>query len=452
MIEIPLEHHGRLPLYRQIANHLKRMVQNGTLTCGYRLPGSRELASSLGISRATVVLAYDLLEDDGFIEQKGRRGSFVSWKKTCKMSSLTDSGPVLDLASGLPSADLVPWERIASLSRDSLLGAGPDSLYDTPPEGLLTLRKALVRHAARRGIPASKDDAIVTSGARHALSVYIEAMFLKGVRRLWIEELTYPEIRRMAAGAGMEIRTVPMDLPYFIESLEKIERGDLLYLVPSFHNPTGRTLPQDTRRTVLESASRSGFWVIEDDAYGELRFGESSVPALKSIDSENRVLYLSSFSQLLFPGMRIGYVLLPDETRKEFLAVLERTSGATSSLVQHVVHSFIEDGSLEVALDLARNSMASRMRSLCGAIGEKIPGFRFEAPQGGIYLWLETKGLPGSEAARIAKGADVGVIPGGSFRYPEMDIDAVRLSVSRVTTPMIHEAVGRLSEVWRKGK
>ncbi len=209
MIEIPLEHHGRLPLYRQIANHLKRMVQNGTLTCGYRLPGSRELASSLGISRATVVLAYDLLEDDGFIEQKGRRGSFVSWKKTCKMSSLTDSGPVWDLASGLPSADLVPWERIASLSRDSLLGAGPDSLYDTPPEGLLTLRKALVRHAARRGIPASKDDAIVTSGARHALSVYIEAMFLKGVRRLWIEELTYPEIRRMAAGAGMEIRTVP---------------------------------------------------------------------------------------------------------------------------------------------------------------------------------------------------------------------------------------------------
>ncbi len=449
MIEIPLEHHGRLPLYRQIAAHLRRMVQNGTLTLEDRLPGSRDLAESLGVSRTTVVLAYDLLEDDGYIEQRGRRGAFVSWKKTYQLEDLVDSGPVWDLASGLPSADLVPWERVASLSREALLRGGPGSLFDTPPEGLMALRKALVRHAARRGIPARKDEAIVTSGARHALSVFIEAMSLKGVRRLWIEELTYPEIRRMAKGAGMEIRTVPIELPAFLEAISGIERGDLLYLVPSFHNPTGRTLPQEVRRQVLESASRSGFWIIEDDAYGELRFGDSSVPALKSIDNANRVLYLSSFSQLLFPGMRIGYVLLPDETRKEFLAVLTRTSGATSSFVQHVVHSFIEDGSLEEALDLARNSMASRMRALCGAITEKMPGFRFESPQGGIYLWLETKGFPGSEAFRIAREADVGVVPGISFSYPERDVNAVRLSVSRVSTPMIQEAVGRLSALWR---
>ena len=208
-------------------------------------------------------------------------------------------------------------------------------------------------------------------------------MALKGVKRLWIEELTYPEVRLMAQGAGLEIATVPVEPEAFLASLSRIGPGELLYLIPSFHNPTGRTLSPEQRKNVLEAASRTGFWVIEDDAYGELRFGESSVPALKSIDQESRVLYLGSFSQLLFPGMRIGYVLVPEETRKEFLSVLERTSGSTSSLVQHLVNAFIEDRSLEVSLDLARNSMASRMRTLCNCLGATLPRLPFETPQGG---------------------------------------------------------------------
>ncbi|MDO9509362.1 MAG: PLP-dependent aminotransferase family protein [Thermovirgaceae bacterium] len=452
MIEIPLEPHGRTPLYRQIASHLRRMVQNGTLSYEDRLPGSRELAQTNGVSRATVVLAYDLLEDDGFIEQRGRRGSFVSWKKARISADSRDRDPIWDLASGLPSGDLVPWDRVASLASEALFAAGPDALYDTPTEGLPGLREALVRHAARRGIPARRDEAIVTSGARHALSVSIDAMALKGVRTLWVEELTYPEIRRMAAASGLNVRTVPMDSSLFVDSLSCIGKREVLYLIPSFHNPTGRTLSIDVRRMVLSAASERGFWVIEDDAYGELRFGEASVPALKSIDGENRVLYLGSFSQLLFPGMRIGYVLLPDEIKKEFLSVLERTSGATSSIVQQVVHAFIENGSLEDALDLARNSMAARMRTLCQAISERLPGCIFETPQGGIYLWLEIPGIEGSRAFRLAEEAGVAVVPGKVFVHPPGDIEAVRLSVSRISAVMINEAVERMAEAWKNGK
>lgn len=449
LIEIPLEPNGRAPLYRQIASHLGRMIQNGTIPCGDRLPGSRDLARNLGVSRATVVLAYDLLEDDGFIEQKGRRGSFVSWKKMQILNNPRNNGPVWDLASGLPSGDLVPWERVASLTREALLNAGPDSLFDTPSEGLPGLRNALVRHAARRGIPAGRDEVIVTSGARHALSVSIEALAAKGARRLWIEELTYPEIRRMAKASGMDVRTVPMDISFFVDSLASIGRGEVLYLIPSFHNPTGRTLPIDVRKAVLSAASGRGFWVIEDDAYGELRFGEESVPALKSIDADNRVLYLGSFSQLLFPGMRIGYVLLPEEVKNDFLSVLERSSGATSSFVQQVVYSFIEDGSLEESLDLARNSMASRMRTLCMELSDRMPDCVFDPPKGGIYLWLRTPGIEGSIFYKAAGKADVAVVPGSFFAQQAGDVEAVRLSVSRISTVMIQEAVRRLTEVMR---
>ncbi|HPD97630.1 MAG TPA: PLP-dependent aminotransferase family protein [Synergistales bacterium] len=448
MIEIPLEPGGMTPLYRQIAGHLRRMVQNGTLSCGDRLPGSRELAQSLGISRTTAVMAYDLLEDDGFIERKGRRGSFVSLKRAQSLIAPSDTGPIWDLASGLPSGDLVPWERVASITRENISFIGPGFMFDTPLEGSAGLRKALVRHAARRGIPAKRDEAIVTSGARHALSLTIDAMALKGVRRLWIEELTYPEAVRMAAGSGIDVTSVPMDQDAFVESLSRIERGEVLYLVPSFHNPTGRTLPIDIRKEVLSSASKRGFLVVEDDAYGELRFCDSSVPALKSIDTENRVIYIGSFSQLLFPGMRIGYVLLPDDIRDEFLKIMERTSGSTSSLVQNVVHAFIEDGSLESSLENARRSMSERMATLCREIGEKLPCFTFEQPQGGIYLWLGTHGLGGEEAARLASEADVAVVPGRHFVNPNRDIEAVRLSVSRVSPAMITEAVQRLSRVW----
>lgn len=423
------------------------MVQNGTLPCEERLPGSRDLAQNLGVSRTTVVLAYDLLEDDGFIEKKGRRGSFVSWRKAQVFSKSRDCGPIWDLASGLPSGDLVPWERVAFLTREALLQAGPDSLFDTPPEGLPGLRNALVRHAARRGIPARRDEVIVTSGARHALSVSIEALAAKGVRRLWIEELTYPEVGRMAAASGMDVRTVPMEIPLFVDALASIGAGEILYLVPSFHNPTGRTLPIDVRRTVLSAASMNGFWVIEDDAYGELRFGEESVPALKSIDGDNRVLYLGSFSQLLFPGMRIGYVLLPDDVKNEFLSVIERTSGATSSFVQQVVCSFVEDGSLEESLDLARNLMAARMRTLCRELSDRMPACTYETPKGGIYLWLETPGIGGSRIFEAAGKADVAVVPGSVFVHPEREVDAIRLSVSRISTAMIQEAIKRLAGI-----
>jgi GntR family transcriptional regulator/MocR family aminotransferase len=271
---------------------------------------------------------------------------------------------------------------------------------------------------------------------------------LKGVKRLWIEELTYPEVRLMAQGAGLQIASIPVEPVAFQASLSRILPGELLYLIPSFHNPTGRTLSPEQRKHVLEAASRMGFWIIEDDAYGELRFGESSVPALKSIDRESRVLYLGSFSQLLFPGMRIGYVLMPEETRKEFLSVLERTSGSTSSLVQHVINAFIEDRSLEVSLDLARNSMASRMRALCKSLDALLPRMSFEIPQGGIYLWLGTPGISGDLAAEAAKRVGVGVVPGRLFSYPEEDIQAVRLSVSRLSTVMIREAIGRVASAW----
>ncbi len=425
------------------------MIQNVTFPCGIRLPGSRGLARSLGVSRTTVVLAYDLLEDDGFIEQRGRKGSFVSWKKAETLNNFRDCVPVWDLASGLPSGDLVPWERVASLTREALLEAGPSSLFDTPPEGLPGLRNALVRHAARRGIPAGRDEVIVTSGARHALSASLEALAAKGVRRLWIEELTYPEIRRMATASGMDVRTVPMEMPLFVETLALIGSGEVLYLVPSFHNPTGRTLSIDVRRIILAAASREGFWIIEDDAYGELRFGEESVPALKSIDGDNRVLYLGSFSQLLFPGMRIGYVLLPEDVKNAFLSVLERSSGATSSFVQQVVYAFIEDGSLEESLDLARSSMAERMRTLCLELSNKMPDCVFDPPKGGIYLWLETPGIDGSIFFEAAGKADVAVVPGSVFVHPARDVEAVRLSVSRITAAMIQEAVKRLAGAMR---
>lgn len=450
VLEIPLDRSVDISLYRQIALHLRRMVESGALPHGERLPGSRELAGDLGVSRTTVTLAYDLLEDDGFIEQMDRRGSYVVWKKSRIRPPALEEDVTWDMASGSPSADLVPWERLASLSREVFLARGPELLQGVPSAGLPALRRSLVRHSATRGIPARWEDVVVTAGVQQGLFVALRSLGRMGAKKVWIEELTYPDVKTMASLAGLELGAIPMDPEEMIGRVSSMGRTDVLYLVPSFQNPTGRTIPLDARRALLSEASRRGVWIIEDDAYGEFRYGDESVPALRAMEEADRVIYLGSFSQLLFPGLRHGYVLCPENVMPVFLETLEIAAGMVSALVQHVVLAFIEEGGLSWSLSAARGAVASRMSALCRALSELPFPFFFNQPCGGIYLWLETPGLGGDRAASLALGGDVAVTPGSIFAFDSRDMEAVRLSVSRLDSAEIPHAVNGLKRAWER--
>jgi len=447
LLEIPIHRESGIPLYFQVAEHIRRLVSSGALSPGTRLPGSRILSGELDVSRTTVMQAYALLEAEGILRLEGRRGAFVIGE--CQASGAQQTGDgALDLASGLPSMDLVPVKSITRALRDILRRSPEAALLGSPPEGLEPLRRVLVSHAAARGIPASWESLFVTAGLQEGLATLLRTLAVSGTRTLWVEPLTYPDAVLMARSEGLEVRCLPENPAEIPRIVCGMKPSDALYLIPSFHNPLGRTLPLTLRRAILAETVRTGTWVIEDDAYGELRYGEESVPALKSLPEAERVLYMGSFSQVLFPGLRFGYMLLHPSLTEGAGAVRKIRTGGASSLVQMLVLNLIETGDLSRALDAARRQMAIRMEALTGVISKVLPGYPFLRPEGGIYLWLETPGIVGRHAVSRAAERGVRLSPGEEFSVSGKEVEAVRISISRHGAQALVGAVCAMASAW----
>jgi GntR family transcriptional regulator/MocR family aminotransferase len=285
---------------------------------------------------------------------------------------------------------------------------------------------------------------------QEGLSTLLKALAVSGARTLWVEPLTYPDVILMARSEGLEVRCLPGNPSEIPECVSCMTPLDALYLIPSFHNPLGRTLPLGLRRGILAETVRNGAWVIEDDAYGELRYGEESVPALKSLPEAERVLYMGSFSQVLFPGLRFGYLLLCPALSESTGAVRRIRTGGASSLVQMLVLRLIESGNLARALDAARLQMSIRMESLAGSLSRELPDYPFSRPEGGIYLWLGTPGIDGVEAASTAEESGVRLVPGIEFSVLGERVEAVRLSTSRHGAQSLAQAVCAMAAAWGK--
>lgn len=448
VIEIPLDKFSKIPLYRQIAMHLERMIKTGSIGNGTKLPGTREMALYLGVSRTTVLRAYECLEGSDNILQKGRSGAYVKCEKVFPSLPENPGYSFLDMDSGTPSPDLVPSAVLSKLSRDLLLERGEEVLKGAPAGGLPELRKTLVLHAASRGIPASWEDVMVTTGGLESLSLSMKVLKASGVRRILMEELTYPEAVLIAKSLDLKISKISYQDRDLEVDLNGLSSTDALYLVPSFQNPTGRTLSQSVRDIILQNSIEKGYWVIEDDAYGELRYGESSVPALKAMNGSSRVVYTGSFSQPLFPGLRLGYSLVPGILTNDFMAFQSVASGAVSSLVQYIVLDFIKEGFFSQALDTARATIHDRMCSMGEFLKEYLPRCKFSLPLGGIYLWLQTPGINGDLAEKKALEQGVKLSSGNTFCWTGRKIDAVRLSLSTLDRLQLRHAARKLKLAW----
>lgn len=441
MLEIPLQRGTSCPLYRQIARHLKTMIDRGTLAAGLRLPGTRELAQALSVSRTTTTEAYGLLVSEGYIVERGRSGSYVAPRPSAPPTvAAAFVEPLWDLASENPSPGLLPSSSVRGLIR-SLLAEGGDLFASSPVEGRDDLRSALVAHGALRGIPARSAHLVVTGGGLEGLSTALGALKELGTKKVWVEELTFPDLVAMARSEGLDVGSLPLDEEALVECLGTVEAGEVVYLIPSFHNPTGRTLSFEARRALLAEGERRGFWIIEDDTYGEFRYGLSSVPALKSLDGADRVLYIGSFSQLLLPGLRVGYALLPPSLRESFLAVKSRRQGPVSTLTQRVALGFISGGGLDRGLVRLRAILSRRMETLVEALRREFPQWETTKPQGGIYLWADTGSTDGRVVADVARSRGVALMAGAPFAWPNRAVCGLRFSVSRLDGAALSGAV-----------
>ncbi|GAB2887824.1 aminotransferase-like domain-containing protein [Streptomyces mayteni] len=364
--------------------------------------------------------------------------------------ALTARPEVISFAGGLPAPELFDAAAIRA-AYDRVLAEAPRKVLQyATTEGDPALRASVAGRLGRRGLPTEVDELLITAGSQQALAILATALLEPGDVVL-VEDPTYLAALQCFGFAGARVLPVPCDAdgvdPAALERLIVAERPRLLYLIPTFHNPTGRTMPAERRRAVAESAARHGIWLVEDDPYGELRFEGESAPWLAAYPGvEDRAVLLGSFSKIMAPGMRLGWLRAPAALRRACVIAKQAADLHSSTVDQAAAARYLADSDLDAHLTRVRAAYRERRDALLAGLPAALPpGSTWNRPAGGMFVWA---GLPaGHDATALLRTAidhDVAYVPGAPFYAGPADPTTLRLSFTTHTPDEIAEGLRRL--------
>ena len=369
--------------------------------------------------------------------------------------ALTEQPGVISFAGGLPAPELFDASGLRAAFAAVLSGpaAGRALQYSTT-EGDPALRSALAARLCDRGLATTAEQLLVTSGSQQALTL-VATVLLEPGDVVLVEEPSYLAALQAFQLAGAEVVPVPCDDhgldPDAVAALAARHGARLLYTVPTFQNPTGRTLPLARRTALVEVAARAGLWVIEDDPYGELRYAGEPEPALASLPgADDRVLALSTLSKVAAPGLRIGWVRAPETLRRPLTVAKQAADLHSSTVDQAAAARWLAVVDLEAHLRALREAYGARRDALLGGLAAALPpGSVHNRPEGGMFVWAR---LPdGWDADRLLRRAlerDVAFVPGAPFFAGPPDRATLRLSFTAHPPAEIAEGLRRLRAAW----
>jgi 2-aminoadipate transaminase len=382
------------------------------------------------------------------------RARHVGASPVREILALTARPEVISFAGGLPAPELFDADGIRAAYDRVLAERAPQVLQYSTTEGDPALRAAVAARLTGRGLATAPDDLLVTGGSQQGLTLLATALLEPGDTVL-VENPTYLAALQCFGFAGARVVPVPTDgegvVPEALEELVVRERPKLLYLVPNFQNPTGRTLSTARRRAVAAVAGRHGLWIAEDDPYGELRFEGGRDPWIASFDeAADRTVLLGSFSKIMAPGMRLGWLRAPAGLRRACVVAKQAADLHTSTVDQAAAARYLADCDLDAHLDRIRTAYRSRRDALLAGLPAALPaGSTWNRPQGGMFVWVR---LPdGHDAAALLRAAithDVAYVPGAPFFAADPDEAALRMSFTTHTPEEIREGLARLAKVF----
>jgi len=463
-----LRHDSPIPLYRQLYEDIAGRIRSGELENGVRLPATRELAGLLGLNRTTVSAAYDLLETEGLISGQVGRGSFVTVQRTppagVDWAALLDSAAppifqggsfdrnIVSFATSRPARDLFPLDDFRASCADVMARPDlPDILQLGSPSGYEPLRQHLLETARRQGLAGAADDLIVTNGCQQALDL-IGRVLLRPGDAVAVEDPVYPGLKNLLAGMGVRLAGIPLsDDGFDVAQLGRVierERLRLLVVTPNFQNPTGLTMPLAARQSILEAAQAAGVPIVENDAYGELRYWGDPVPAIKQLDSTGGTVLLRSFSKVSFPGLRVGWALGPQALISRLQQAKEASDLHTDQLSQAVLLEFAESGRLEAHRSRVLQAGAERLRATLDACRLLPRGTRWTQPEGGMNVWVRLPD-PVDAVDLLPRAREVGIayLPGRYFAVSRLDRGALRLSFAGPAPELIRAGLATLGRL-----
>lgn len=477
-MNLTIDKKDALPLYRQIVRQIREMILSAQLPAGFHLPPERRLAEALGVTRTTVINAYDALKSEGLVDARVGHGTVVTaarqpfpegniartvtWPHLFRDEGLRTPDPlvrdlleaasrpdVITFAIGLPSPDHLPVDMMRDVMERLMHEAGPQLFLQTPTEGSPSLREALGKWLTTRGIVCSMDELLVLSGSQQGLHLAAR-VFLNPGDTVIIEAPTYFGAMEAFRRAGARLLAVPTDPAgmqvEMLAGLLRHHRPKLIYVQPSFANPSGAVMSVERRRMLLQLAVSYGIPVLEDDTYSELRYDGSSLPSLKSLDPAGLVLSLGTFSKTLFPGLRLGWLAAPRQVIRQFALAKQTEDLHAGTLGQYVLERLVRSGRLDAHIEKMRGIYRERRKRMAAALdANAVDGMTWQTPAGGFYFWCE---LPrSSDRARLsARAADesVSFLPGYPCFADEPPTSYIRLSFSYPPLESIEEGIKRL--------
>lgn len=468
----------RIPMYEQLYTAIAGAIRGGALLHGEKLPSKRALCDQLGVSRATVETAYELLTAEGYVESRPRSGFYVSdyqllpAREGQPAEIAAGSSPVCSVTQnspanagltdrGVPSpqqpaespfstsavdVSAFPYTSWAKLYKEVVYNS-PELLQRGEPRGEPALRQALSRLlSAYRGVRCTPEQIVVGAGIETLLEQLIT---LFGPDTVYgVEDPGYPAIRRSLESRGRSIRFVPLDGAGMDAEALAASGASVAYLTPSHQFPLGVTMPATRRSRLLRWAAEGERWIIEDDYDSEFRYGVRPIPSMQGMDRADRVIYVGTFSRSLAPAIRLAYMVLPPALLARWQRTFGRQQPTVSRYEQNVMARFLEDGYYGRYIRRVGNLYAHRRQTLLREL-EKVPGLGVSGADGGIHFLLTCLRRTESELVSRAAAAGIGLRGLSEFCRDALPMPSTLvLGFGGLPTEQIPALIQALAQAW----
>lgn len=473
---IRLPPRGSRQRLRALHAQLRDGIAQGRLHAGLLLPSTRELARAHGVSRNTAVAAYDLLAAEGYVvtragggtfvaavaPRKGERASLVArdggdrrlsayWRSR-RLTPSPAPGPAVefDFALGLPDKGEFPFQIWRRLSARALRVLSRTPAAYAEPEGRESLRQAVSAYVSyARAVSCTADDVVITSGAQQAFDLLARVLVTPEKTIVALEDPGYPPMRRVFEAAGARIAAVPVDSQGMqVDRIPPAAR--IICVTPSHQFPLGMALSMERRKALLELARRSNAVVVEDDYDGEFRYGGRLLDALQTLDREQSVFYVGTFSKSLFPALRLGYVVTPPWARDALIAAKQDSDWHCAVLPQDTLAPFIAEGHLARHVRKMRRIYGERRAALLEALARHLKGRVDVLPSdSGLHIACALKGARRVGGGLVTRAQAAGIrlqtVEGFAVRAPPRN--GIILGLGHIPSDRIDRAVRKLASV-----
>ena len=479
---------SRLPMHRQLYDELREAVLTGRLAPGARLPSTRALAQELGVSRNTVMNAFDQLLAEGYLEGKVGSGTYVAGKLPEDLllarggarkepqagvsggvlshrGSILSATPVIPprphceprvFRPGPPAAEPFPWKTWLRLLSARWRGPSREMLAYGEPAGYQPLREAIAAYVrSARAVRCEASQVIVVSGSQLGMDLAARLLLDPG-DAVWTEDPGYLGIRGVLLGAGARVIPVPVDDEGMVvrEGIARCPDARMAYVSPSHQFPMSVTMSLPRRLALLDWLSRSGAWVIEDDYDSEYRYSGRPIAALQGLDFTGRVIYVGTFSKVLFPSLRLGYLVLPPNLVDAFTAARALGDRHSPLIEQAVLADFISEGHFARHIRRMRSIYGERQQALLEAAQQELAGIaELQAVESGMHLvaWLP-RGMDDRAASQAAMEYGVEAPALSSYAIEPQPRPGLLLGFAAFSTREIREGVTRLAAALKSVK